>query len=170
MLSRHRFCCYIVFALRVTLTLVRVTHFTHYSIYNFSIYLLFLSVICIGLHSVVDIMVDFEIVYPGFESRESHVFLIFFCLFFFMLFLFVCLFVFFLSLLLQCKFAISTLLPLFSFSYFITPYDAQASSAFSALILYIALKQHPVSKCNWSGFKFSMLTMYWLGNKRYLRV
>ena len=32
---------------------------------------------------------------------------------------------FFLSLSLQCKFA---------FSYFITPYDAQASSAFSALI------------------------------------
>ena len=33
---KHRFCCYIVFAL--TLTLVRVTHFTHYPIYNFSIY------------------------------------------------------------------------------------------------------------------------------------
>ena len=42
---------------------------------------------------------------------------------------------FFLSLLLQCKFANSTLLSLLSFSYFITPYDAQASSAFSALIL-----------------------------------
>ena len=40
----------------------------------------------------------------------------------------------FLSLLLQCKFANSTLLPVLSFSYFITPYDAQASSAFSALI------------------------------------
>ena len=74
MLSRHRFCCYIVFAQRVTLTLVRVTYFTHYPIYNFSIYLLFLSVICIGLHSVVDILVDFETMYPGFESRESHEF------------------------------------------------------------------------------------------------
>ena len=42
---------------------------------------------------------------------------------------------FFLSLLLQCKFANSTLLSLLSFSYFITPYDAQASSAFSALIM-----------------------------------
>ena len=41
---------------------------------------------------------------------------------------------FFLSLLLQCKFANSTLLSLLSFSDFITPYDAQASSAFSALI------------------------------------
>ena len=40
----------------------------------------------------------------------------------------------FLSLLLQCKFANSTLLSLLSFSYFITPYDAQASSAFRALI------------------------------------
>ena len=53
-------------------------------------------------------------------------FLIFFIYFFFM---------FFLSLLLQCKFANSTLLSLLSFSNFITPYDAQASSAFSALIL-----------------------------------
>ena len=122
---------------------------------------------------------DFELVYPGLESRESHVFLLFFlflflffcCFFFFFFCFFVCFYVvFFLSLLLQCKFAISTLLPLFSFSYFITPYDAQASSAFSASILYIALKQHPVSKCNWSGFRFSMLTMYRLGNKRYLRV
>ena len=40
----------------------------------------------------------------------------------------------FLSLLLQCKFANSTLLSLLSFSFFITPYDVQASSAFSALI------------------------------------
>ena len=53
------------------------------------------------------------------------VFFYFFYLFFFM---------FFLSLLLQCKFANSTLLSLLSFSNFITPYDAQASSAFSALI------------------------------------
>ena len=44
----------------------------------------------------------------------------------------------FLSLLLQCKFANSTVLPLLSFSYFITPYDAQASSAFSALIPYLS--------------------------------
>ena len=53
------------------------------------------------------------------------VFFIFFIYFFY---------VFFLSLLLQCKFANSTLLSLLSFSNFITPYDAQASSAFSALI------------------------------------
>ena len=50
-----------------------------------------------------DILVDFEPKYPGY--------------------------VFFLSLLLQCKFANSTLLSLLRFSYFITPYDAQASSA-----------------------------------------
>ena len=53
---------------------------------------------------------DFEPMYPGFESRESHDFLIFF---------------FFFCHLLQCKFANSTLLSLLSFSYFITPYDAQ---------------------------------------------
>ena len=44
---------------------------------------------------------------------------------------------FFLSLLLQCKFANSTLLSLLNFSYLITPYDAQASSAFSALIIFV---------------------------------
>ena len=64
--------------------------------------------------------------YPGFESRESHEF--FYC------------FLkknlrFFLSLLLQCKFANSTLLSQIRFSYFITPYDAQVSSA---LIFFIS--------------------------------
>ena len=59
-----------VFAQHVTLTGVRVTHFTHYPIYNFSIYWLFLSQNCIGLHSVVDILVDFQPMYPGFDSRE----------------------------------------------------------------------------------------------------
>ena len=49
----------------------------------------------------------------------------------------------FLSLLLQCKFANSTLLSLLSFSYFITPYDAQASSAFSALITISWHGGHP---------------------------
>ena len=58
---------------------------------------------------------EFESMYPGFESRESHDF-----------------FMLFLSLLLQCKFANPTLLSLLRFSYFITPYDAQA---FSALIV-----------------------------------
>ena len=49
---------------------------------------------------------------------------------------------FFLSLLLQCKFANSTLLSLLSFSDFITPYDAQASSAFSALILTVTAQSN----------------------------
>ena len=73
---------------------------------------------------------------PGFKSRKRHLFIYLFFFFFdfFNLFIF-CVF-FFLSLLLQCKFANSTLLSLLSFSYFITPYDAQASSAFSALIIY----------------------------------
>ena len=75
---------------------------------------------------------------PGFKSRKRHFFFFFF-FFFFLIFLIYLFFVFFffLSLLLQCKFANSTLLSLLSFSYFITPYDAQASSAFSALIYYI---------------------------------
>ena len=68
---------------------------------------------------------DFESMGPGLESRELHEF------FYLFIYFFLC---FFLSLLLQCKFANSTLLSLLSFSYFITPYDAQASSAFSALI------------------------------------
>ena len=69
---------------------------------------------------------DFVPMCPGFESRGLDGFFLFFFYLFFM---------FILSLLLQCKFANSTLLSLLSFSYFITPYDAQASSAFSALIL-----------------------------------
>ena len=77
---------------------------------------------------------DFEPMYPGFESRETDDFFLFLLLFFF---IFLC---FFLSLLLQCKFANSTLLPLLRVSYFITPYDAQASSAFSALILYTCIR------------------------------
>ena len=71
---------------------------------------------------------------PGFKSRKRQLFFFFF--FFFLIFLIYLFFVFFfLSLLLQYKFANSTLLSLLSFSYFITPYDAQASSAFSALII-----------------------------------
>ena len=56
--------------------------------------------------------------------------------FFFFLFFYLFFFYVFLSLLLQCKFANPTLLSLLSFSDFITPYDAQASSAFSALIFF----------------------------------
>ena len=75
------------------------------------------------------VQVDFEPMCPGFESRESYDFFFFFDFFIYSFF-----YVFFLSLLVQCKIANSTLLSLLSFSYFITPYDAQASSAFSALI------------------------------------
>ena len=75
--------------------------------------------------------------YPGFESQESHEFCFYiFFIFLFFLFLFFFIILFFLSLLLQCKFANSTLLSLLRFSYFITPYDAQASSPFSALIFF----------------------------------
>ena len=48
---------------------VQVTHFTHSPIYNFSMYELFLSIKFIDLHRVVDTLVDFEAIYPGFESR-----------------------------------------------------------------------------------------------------
>ena len=70
-----------------------------------------------------------------YRRRKTTIQFFLFILFFFNLFIFLC----FLSLLLQCKFANSTLLSLLSFSYFITPYDAQASSAFSALIIFLAL-------------------------------
>ena len=56
------------------------------------------------------------------------------------------------SLLFQCKIANSTLLSLLSFSYFITPYDAQASSAVSALILYIIKCQ----SINYDSVKFQV--------------
>ena len=79
---------------------------------------------------------------PGFKSRKRHFFFFFF-FDFFNLFIFCG---FFLSLLLQCKFANSTLLSLLSFSYFITPYDAQASSAFSALIIITNNKYRVIRK------------------------
>ena len=79
-----------------------------------------------------DVFGDFEPMCPGFESRRWHNFFFIFIFLFFNVFIFLS----FLSLLLQCKFANSTLLSLLSFSYFITPYDAQACSAFSALIVY----------------------------------
>ena len=66
---------------------------------------------------------DFEPMCPGFESREAHDFFIF------DFFLFI-LSIFFVII----KFANLTLLSLLSFSYFITPNDAEASSAFSPLI------------------------------------
>ena len=84
---------------------------------------------------MMDDLVDFEPMCPEFESPESHDFFFFFFLIFFIYF-FLC---FLLSLLLQCEFANSTLLSVLSFSYFITPYDAQASSAFSALIFGLGL-------------------------------
>ena len=70
---------------------------------------------------------DFYPMYPGFESQESHEF-------FFIIIIFIIFFMCFFVIINQCKFANSTLLSLLRFSYFITPYDSQASSAFSALI------------------------------------
>ena len=61
---------------------------------------------------------DFEFMYLGFESRESHDFILLF-FFFFMFFVII----------ITVKIANLTLLSLLRFSYFITPYDAQASSA-----------------------------------------
>ena len=71
-------------------------------------------------HSVVDFLVDSEPMCPGFESRESHD--SFFLCFFFVIIITVQI----------CEFNITVST---QFSYFITPYDAQASSAFSTLIL-----------------------------------
>ena len=74
MLSRHRFCCYIVFAQHVTLTLVRVSHFTHYPI----ITLAYIDYFTCNMDWIVDILVDFGPMCPGFVSRESHDFFFFF--------------------------------------------------------------------------------------------
>ena len=97
MLSRHRFCCYMCLPNALLFRgWVRVTHFTLYRIYNFSILLLyyyisglFLSTKYIGLHSVVDILVDFKLnpCIPGSNlgNRMNIFFIIFFnflCFFF----------------------------------------------------------------------------------------
>ena len=80
---------------------------------------------------------------------------------------------FFLSLLVQCKFAIESvsegfpsysckfktwLLSLLSFSYLITPNDAQASSAFSALTMYSS------SSIQFARF-FCLKQLYWNENR-----
>ena len=73
---------------------------------------------------------------------------------FFFFFLFIDFFMFFfLSLLLQCKFANLTLLSLLSFSYFITPYDAQASSAFSALIFFVLATSRNIIEICYLSYK-----------------
>ena len=73
---------------------------------------------------------DSETMSPGFESRVSDDF--FFDFFYFFIYLFLLMIFFVIIITVQiCK---SALLSLLSFSSFITPYDAQASSAFSALI------------------------------------
>ena len=74
--------------------------------------------------------------YPGFESRESRVF--FFLIFFNVFFCF-----FFVSII-TVQISHSTLLSLPRFSYFITPYDAQASSAFSSLIKLLQDPRFPI--------------------------
>ena len=76
--------------------------------------------------------VDFEPMGPGFESRKSHNFI-----FFFFSFIYFCFLLFFFVIIITvqiCKFNITVST---QFSYFITPYDAQASSAISALILSV---------------------------------
>ena len=124
MLSRHRFCCYMCLPNALLLRECGLHILTTILIITLA-YINYFYLKCICFHSVVDILLDFESMYPGFESRESHEFFYFLFIFFFRVFL---------SLLLQCKFANSTLLSLLRFSYFITPCDAQASSPFSALI------------------------------------
>ena len=119
-------CLYFQFDSIYVFSDVRVTHFTHSPIYNFRIYRLFLSANSIGLHSVVDTSVDFEPIYPGIESRVRILY---------PGFDFLC-----------CVFchhyysANSTLLSLLRFSFFITSYDAQASSAFSLFFFMVACK------------------------------
>ena len=55
-------------------------------------HILIIFICKIGLHSVVDILMGSEPMYPGFESRRSHVFFFFFFFFFFNLFYFIYLF------------------------------------------------------------------------------
>ena len=105
---------------------VRVTHFTHYPNYNLSIYRLFYLKISLGS---IAYWISWWTLNPCIPGSNLGNRMNFFYHFFIFIFFYV-----FLSLLLQCKFAYSILLSLLRFSYFITPYYAQASSAFSALI------------------------------------
>ena len=73
-----------------------------------------------------DILVDFEPMYPGFESRETGDFFLLLFQFFYVSFFFV------IIITVQiCKFNITVSTQILLL---ITPYDAQASNAFSAFI------------------------------------
>ena len=98
-LSRHSFAATCVCLTRYSYAGAGYIYFTHYPIYNFSIYLLFLSFHSIGLYSAVDTSMDFVPILPGLE--------------------FIFIYVFFLPFYYNSN---STLLSLLRFSYFITPY------------------------------------------------
>ena len=89
MLSKHRFCCYMCLPNALLLRGLRILPTILYI--DYLVYIDYFYLVCIGLHSVVDILVDFEPMYPGFESRELHeIFFIVFFLFFFLCFFFFC--------------------------------------------------------------------------------
>ena len=80
-------------------------------------------------------IVVLQSVYRGFASSWPH------ALFFYFLFFFLFSFFFFKYFFGHYYYsANSILLSLFRFSYFVTPYDAQASSAFRALVYFYRLK------------------------------
>ena len=75
MLSRHRFCCYMCLPNALLLIesglhilpnilIITLVYVNYFYLKN-----------CIGFHIAVDILLDFESMYPGFESRASHEFL-----------------------------------------------------------------------------------------------
>ena len=86
-LSRHSFAATCVCLTRYSYAGAGYIYFTHYPIYNFSIYLLFLSFHSIGLYSAVDTSMDFVPILPGLE--------------------FIFIYVFFFAILLQFKFNIT---------------------------------------------------------------
>ena len=74
-------------------------------------HILIIFICKIGLHSVVDILMGSEPMYPGFESRRSHVFLFFFLICFILfIYFFLCFLCFFFVIIITvqiCKFNIT---------------------------------------------------------------
>ena len=72
MLSRHRCCCYMCLPDALLLRWCGL-HILSTVLFITLAYIDFLSVNSTGLNSVVVTLVDFEPIYPGFESRKSHI-------------------------------------------------------------------------------------------------
>ena len=110
MLSGHRFCCYMCLP---NALLLRGLHILPTILFITLVYIDFLSVHSIGLHSAVDILVDFDPCIPGSNLGNCVIFFFYYFFYFFSFMFFVYLFIITVQIQHYCLYSDSpTLLPL----------------------------------------------------------